>query len=518
VTGTPETVEAGSAPRRIGRYQAYEVLGRGAMGVVYRGRDPLLQRDVAIKVMGTSIVADGALRARLEREARAIARLAHPNLVTVFDLGYEDDAPYVVMELLRGHDLADVLARREPLALERKLVIVLQVLAGLAHAHRAGIVHRDVKPGNVFLTEDGRVRLLDFGMARFLETASQSSNVMGTANYMSPEQLEGREVDGRSDLFACGSMLFELLAGWPPFHAENVPTIAYRVVHKEPDYARVPAEAAALRPVLQRALAKDVDARYADAAGMARDLVARAGLPASVLPSDLAEGASAARGLDGRPDGHEGAGPAEGLTIDLRSGPSPRRRWRAIGLASGLALAVIVAAAVTWIVRQRPSSAPSSAASPVAFSAPPATVAPMHAAGRPGGTEHGRGAVRSEGSASVPGVSPPPVEASLPPSEPPVSLERSAATAPEPGPRQGRWQGYLTDESCKTRGAVDDHWECAQVCMRKGYRPMLAVDGALYYLAGVERIHGDRNRRVVVEGTLDTAARTITVSALSTRN
>jgi len=178
---------------RIGKYEIVRTLGKGAMGQVYVAHDTILERDVALKVMMPGIADDPDLKARFEREARAVARMSHPNVVTVFDLGYHTDgSPYIAMELLKGRDLAKAMRETPPLSLERKVSILVQVLQGLAHAHQAGIIHRDVKPANIFLNDDGAVKIMDFGVAR-LTTASMTGtgSVVGTADYMSPEQVQG---------------------------------------------------------------------------------------------------------------------------------------------------------------------------------------------------------------------------------------------------------------------------------------------------------------------------------------
>jgi tetratricopeptide (TPR) repeat protein len=245
------------------------------MGVVYEALDPFLERAVALKVMLPQVAADPEQKLRFEREARAVARLMHPNVVTVFDLGYHvDGSPYIAMELLRGRDLQQLLRERAPLVLERRLRIVLQVLEGLGHAHAAGIVHRDVKPANVFIGDDGTVKIMDFGVARFtMASATSSGLVVGTPDYMSPEQVAAGAVDARSDLFSTGVMLCELLTGARPFHAESLLSILYRIAHEEPRLELPPGPPHdALLAVLKRALAKPVAERYQTAAEFAQAL------------------------------------------------------------------------------------------------------------------------------------------------------------------------------------------------------------------------------------------------------
>ena len=268
----PERPPSAEAPERIGKYDIVRPLGKGAMGVVYHAHDSLLDRDVALKVMLRQFAADPEQKHRFEREARAVAKLMHPNVVLVFDLGYHTDrSPYIAMELLKGQDLLQALRLGIPLPLDRKVSIILQVLDGLAHAHQTGIVHRDVKPANIFICEDGTVKIMDFGVARFTAASVTATGiVLGTANYMSPEQVEGAKVDGRSDVFSVGSVLFELIVGRKPFQADSLMKTLYKIAHDEPSYTLPEgAENEALLPILQKALSKKVEERYQSAADFA---------------------------------------------------------------------------------------------------------------------------------------------------------------------------------------------------------------------------------------------------------
>jgi eukaryotic-like serine/threonine-protein kinase len=262
-------------PASIGRYQVVRTLGKGSMGVVYLAHDPVLERDVALKVMAAQMADDGDLKGRFAREAKAVAKMTHPNVVTVFDLGYHEGAPYIAMELLKGHDLSKAMRATPPLSLERKIGIVLQMLAGLAHAHHVGIVHRDIKPANIFICADGSVKITDFGVAR-LTSASMTGtgNIIGTADYMSPEQVKGTRVDGRSDLFSVGCVLYELLTGRRPYHAENLMAIFYKITHEEVNFGLLPQGPAyeALLPILKKAMAKDLEARHQTAYEMSIEL------------------------------------------------------------------------------------------------------------------------------------------------------------------------------------------------------------------------------------------------------
>jgi len=260
---------------RIGKYAIVRPLGRGAMGVVYLAHDTVLERDVALKVMVAQIADDPGLRERFEREAKAVARMTHPNVVNVFDLGtHSDGSSYIAMELLKGQDLQKAMQPGRPMSLRHRLSVVAQVLKGLAHAHEAGIVHRDIKPANIFIQHDGTVKIMDFGVAR-LATASMTGtgHIVGTADYMSPEQVKGARVDGRSDLFSVGCLLYELVLGRRPFRADSLMAIFYKILNEEPSFV-LPAggEHQDLVPILRRALAKPVEQRYQTAYEFANDL------------------------------------------------------------------------------------------------------------------------------------------------------------------------------------------------------------------------------------------------------
>jgi len=282
MSGPPSDPKAAPAPPKeltgkIGpKYEIKKLLGKGAMGQVYLADDTVLEREVALKVMVSNIADDPELKMRFEREAKAVAKMTHPNVVTVFDLGYHTDgSPYIAMELLKGQDLQKAVRQVPAMTVERKVAIIVQVLAGLAHAHQAGIVHRDIKPANIFINTDGSVKIMDFGVAR-LTTASMTGtgNIVGTADYMSPEQVKGSKVDGRSDLFSVGCMLYELVAGKRPFHSDNLMAIFYKITHEEANFDLIPAgdEYDALLPILRRALSKNLEDRYQTAYEFAMEL------------------------------------------------------------------------------------------------------------------------------------------------------------------------------------------------------------------------------------------------------
>ena len=261
-------------PERIGRYQVLAELGQGAMGTVYRGRDEMLDRDVAVKVMSKGL-ADADARARFLREARAAARLQHPNIVVIYELGEHEGAPFMVLELLEGVDLQRAIdggIRPDPRA---TLPVVLQLLAGLGHAHEHGIVHRDVKPSNVFLPFGRPAKIMDFGVARLAGLGTTTTGVVvGTPNYMSPEQVASGELDGRSDLFSAGLILYELVTGEKAFQADSLVSIMYKILHEAPDLGLIPdgRQWERLRAVLTRALAREASDRYPDARAMSAEL------------------------------------------------------------------------------------------------------------------------------------------------------------------------------------------------------------------------------------------------------
>ena len=262
-------------PKTIGKYEIIEMVGRGGMGVLYRARDPMLERDVALKMMLVDFTLDQSARERFQREAKAVARLQHRNVVTIHELGEHDGAPYIVMEFLSGNDLENLLVGSKPLTLAEKLDVAIQLCEGLGYAHEQGIVHRDIKPSNVRVLEDGTVKILDFGIAKFaVSTVTQSGTIMGTASYMSPEQIMGQPVDGRADLFSAGVLLFELLAGKKPFQGEQATAVVYQIMHVEPPAVRsvVPDLPEALDDIVSRALQKNADDRYSRASEMASDL------------------------------------------------------------------------------------------------------------------------------------------------------------------------------------------------------------------------------------------------------
>lgn len=270
-----------------GRYEVRSLIGRGGMAEVNLGFDTRLHRIVAIKRLRTDLARDSVFQARFRREAQSAASLNHPNIVAVYDTGEEDiitpdgstvSVPYIVMEYVEGHTVKDLLSDGTAVPIDEAVEIASGVLSALAYAHTANLVHRDIKPGNIMLTNDGKVKVMDFGIARALTdsqaTMTQTNAVVGTAQYLSPEQARGEQVDPRSDLYSVGVLLFELLTGQPPFRGDSAVSVAYQHVSSVPPApsalaADVPE---ALDRVVMKAMAKDPNDRYESAAVMRTDL------------------------------------------------------------------------------------------------------------------------------------------------------------------------------------------------------------------------------------------------------
>jgi predicted Ser/Thr protein kinase len=297
---------------QVGKFKIVGKLGQGAMGEVFKALDPVLGREVAIKVVTGKLSEDERARDRFLREAQAAATLNHPNIITVYDFGEEQGQAFMAMELLEGQDLRELLAKGTLTSLEGKVAIMEQILDGLAFAHAKGVVHRDLKPGNVHVLPNGQVKVMDFGLARRTEDASSTGVIRGTPYYMAPEQARGERSTARSDVFSMGAMFYELLSGYRPFTGPTIPAVLFAVAHREPPplEERVPDIPPGLSIVVMRALAKPPEARYADAGEMLQALhVAWAGGEVAAAPPGSAgdaTDASPARALgpplSARPD------------------------------------------------------------------------------------------------------------------------------------------------------------------------------------------------------------------------
>lgn len=272
-------------PRRLGgRYELGHVLGRGGMAEVYLAHDTRLGRTVAVKTLRADLARDPSFQARFRREAQSAASLNHPAIVAVYDTGedYIDGVsiPYIVMEYVDGSTLRELLHSGRKLLPERTLEMTIGILQALEYSHRAGIVHRDIKPANVMLTRNGQVKVMDFGIARAMGdsgmTMTQTSAVIGTAQYLSPEQAKGEQVDARSDLYSSGCLLYELLTVRPPFVGDSPVAVAYQHVREEPQPPSVfdPEITPEMDAIVLKALVKDPNYRYQSADEMRLDIEA----------------------------------------------------------------------------------------------------------------------------------------------------------------------------------------------------------------------------------------------------
>ncbi len=352
----------------VGKYQILELVGEGAMGNVYRALDPVLNRTVAVKVMSDAIARDLSLRDRFMREAQAAGSLQHPNVVTIYDFGEVDGHLYIAMEYVDGIDLEEMIEQRIPMSLDDKLGIMIDVLVGLTYAHRGGIVHRDIKPANIRVTEDGRGKIMDFGVAHLESTKMTATGVMvGTPNYMAPEQVTGQKVGPATDIFAAASVLYELLTHRKAFGAESLHNVLFKVVSEDPPPLAMvaPELPRALDPVLRKALAKEPGERYQSAQEMANELTAiRAALSPGAPTSTLSLGATIAARTGER-------------RTRSRADLEPRRWTSARAIVASVVGALGLVGA-TWIyaLRSRPAAETggpvrSDTAAPVTATSPP---------------------------------------------------------------------------------------------------------------------------------------------------
>jgi serine/threonine protein kinase len=264
-----------NGPKRLGKYEVLEVVGRGGMGVVYKAVDPEIGRLVGIKMMTSKIISDPGLLKRFYREAQSAGKLQHPNIVTIYDLGVQEATPYLVMEFLEGESLDALIRSGRALSLEEKLNIVIQVCNALAYAHEQKIVHRDIKPGNVMVLKDGTVKLVDFGIARIGgEHVTRAGQLLGSIQYMSPEQIQDAPVDSRTDIFSTGVLLYQVLTYQLPFEGNDTGDTLLKIIHDPPPPLGkfLPSYPAELDSIVQRVLAKNPDERYQTTTELAFDL------------------------------------------------------------------------------------------------------------------------------------------------------------------------------------------------------------------------------------------------------
>lgn len=351
-----------------GRYQVGELLGYGGMAEVHRGRDLRLGRDVAIKMLRTDLARDATFQMRFRREAQNAASLNHPAIVAVYDTGEEtaptgETLPFIVMEFVNGRTLKEVLGVEGRLQPRRALEICADMCAALEFSHRHGIIHRDIKPGNVMLTQTGQVKVMDFGIARALAsgatTMTQTSAVIGTAQYLSPEQARGEAVDARSDVYAAGCVLFELVCGHPPFVGDSPVSVAYQHVRETPPTPSDinPDVTPAVDAIVLKALSKNPLNRYQSAGEMRADLLrAAAGRPVLATPVLREAETVAMAPAGGGAAGYPPAAGAQTRQIPARVG-DPRQRkassWLiALFSAVGVLAVIALVAALLWSQQQ----------------------------------------------------------------------------------------------------------------------------------------------------------------------
>jgi eukaryotic-like serine/threonine-protein kinase len=371
-------------PSRIGKYEVIATIGRGSMGEVYKARDTVIDREVALKTMSPALGAIDELRQRFQREAQSAGSLNHANIVTVFDFGEDNGQAYMAMELLEGRDLKELIRLREPLPLAARLAVMEQICDGLAFAHSRHIVHRDLKPANIHVLPGGHVKVMDFGLARLSSSNMTRAGVLlGTPHYMSPEQVRGEKADARSDVFSLGIVCYELLAYRKPFDGDSMHAVMLQILNSEPAPLRevAPGVPARLERIVDLALAKDRARRFRDAGELRealraiRGAVAAGNAPVVIAPASAAPApappapATLVDPVTVRIPAALGARAAGGGLGPFRNAGAARvwrrRREPALAGAALLALAALLVLAIP--VRKLGGAAVRLAASPVAF-------------------------------------------------------------------------------------------------------------------------------------------------------
>ena len=472
---------------KLGRFEISSVLGQGAMGVVYLAHDPQIERAVAIKTIHPEAArgeSAAEVEARFLKEAKLAGRLQHPNVVTVYDVGRDRDLYFIAMEYVEGKPLTRYLGGAEELPLAAKVAVIRQAAEALAHAHERGVVHRDIKPGNILITRDGRVKVTDFGIGKFTSATSsdmtRTGQMIGSPAYMSPEQIRGEKIDGRSDLFSLGVVLYELLTGARPFPGESITTLVYQILHTEP---RDPREIRSdlpmtTREVMARLLAKQPEKRPPDAKEFIRELrriekfqreseMTRRAVAAAAPPA--AAPAAAATPAPPRASREE-TSPA---TPAPPPAPPPvpssgRGLERTIFLVAGAAIAVGVA---FWLSSRKPRPAEPMASTSTTAATPASTPAPAAATEvtvaevaveltpvvlpTPGPSEAADAVVGATRLSDTPVVRRPTrVRPSpAPPTEPPKIAVAGVEAAPPPAPAAPARPARV-DATYETRGSV----------------------------------------------------------------
>jgi len=419
----------------IGKYQLVRIIGEGGMGRVYEAIDPIIGRRVAVKTISLNVATDAETRSRFFREAQAAGQLSHPNLITIHDIGDADGTPYIVMEFLEGLDLNRKM-RQERLSYDAKMQIMIDVCEGLAFAHGRDIVHRDIKPANIFITPNGRAKILDFGLARgVLSDVTQTGKIVGTPNYMSPEQIRDEGVDHRSDIFAAGVVFYELLCGRKAFEGDSVATTLYKVLETQPPPVHLIDQQlpATLSSVIERALAKDRLARFQSSGEMLEAVLQAHGRTTEIERSRLT---SLPR--------HTPPRGTSAVAVAVAVPPRRSRATIAAWTAAGIAVAGIAGFALWSRQSPEPSPAPPIAQStpvsnaPAPTSVPEAPPPPQTRAAAPAPPDNnplsrtanpkpsaapGKPAAAGPPPATIPSVVPPPAPA------PPVETKPALAAA-----------------------------------------------------------------------------------------
>jgi serine/threonine protein kinase len=346
----------------IGKYRILELVGEGAMGVVYRAQDSVLDRAVAIKVMNDSIARQDDLRKRFLHEAQAAGSLQHPNVVCIYDLGEADGHLFIAMEFVQGVDLEHLIESGQPLSLQARLDIIIDVLTGLAFAHKRGIVHRDIKPANIRVGEDGRAKIMDFGVAHLASSSMTSTgSILGTPTYMAPEQITEGKTSPATDIFATGGVLYQILTQMKPFDAPTLQNLFFKIITEKPRPVSelVPGLPPALDRIVLKAMAKEPSERYASALEMANDLTSvRSKLSGPSYPASVSLSASVASAIE-------------------LSRKHSQTRARNLAFAGAGAIAAVALIAIAWTRYSQSGSAKLEAAdkpAPVVTQAPPPVV------------------------------------------------------------------------------------------------------------------------------------------------
>jgi serine/threonine protein kinase len=381
----------------IGKYRIIELVGEGAMGVVYKAVDPVLERTVAIKVMNDSIARQADLRKRFLHEAQAAGSLQHPNVVCIYDLGEADGHLFIAMEFVQGVDLEKLIELGEPLSLQAKLDIIIDVLTGLAFAHKRGIVHRDIKPANIRVAEDGRAKIMDFGVAHLASSSMTSTgSILGTPTFMAPEQITEGKTSPATDIFAVGGVLYQILTLMKPFDAPTLQNLFFKIITEKPRPVSelMPGLPPALDRIVSKAMAKEPADRYASALQMANELTeVRSKLSGPSYPASVSLSASVASAIE-------------------QSRQTTRIRKRKIAFVGGGTLAAAAVIAIAWSQLPRSGSAraePANTSAAVVTPAPPPTTPP---------------ATQTSSAGTVAPVTEPPSS-----SKPPLRQEKPSTTA-----------------------------------------------------------------------------------------